>query len=84
VTRTLLALLVVLPLLMSLPAHAAVDLTDPGPWLVFDIALGWGMGPADYDGRAACGSRSRLPPTASPSSASFGPTTRGSSGSRAP
>ena len=33
------------------PAKAAADLTDPGPWLVFDFALGWGMGPADHEGR---------------------------------
>ena len=33
------------------PSRAATDLTQPGPWLVFDFALGWGMGPADYDGR---------------------------------
>ncbi len=27
------------------------DLAQPGPWLVFDIALGWGMGPTDTTGR---------------------------------
>lgn len=47
----LIPLLLAVPLLLSPPAHAAVDLTNPGPWLVFGFALGWGMGPADYDGR---------------------------------
>ena len=32
-------------------AGPALDLAQPGPWLVFDIALGWGMGPTDTTGR---------------------------------
>jgi len=40
-----------LSLVSVLPLRGAADLSAPGPWLVFDIALGWGMGPADTEGR---------------------------------
>jgi hypothetical protein len=54
-TVKLLPALILLACAHAFAASAAptppVDLTQPGPWLVFDISLGWGMGPADYDGR---------------------------------
>ena len=47
----LLAICLIAAALAATPSPAATDLTQPGPWLMFDFALGWGMGPADYDGR---------------------------------